>query len=209
MKKIVLVIITFILVNSAFSQASIKGYVHSSLDNNYVTEKVYVRLLPNDIVVKAVDGYFRFKNLKPNTKYTLEVIAKNYKNKEFTIKTNEKELNVDLDILQCGYNKKRAQDDWNNGNAKLFLGQMSPENRSIDNLFEIKYNIEYIGQDCLLGEQSCIVEYNKEIIKMMNKEFDDKWQLKARFDILGLDKKTKDKLFNYYKEWLLNESKKL
>ena len=207
LKKIILFIIALITLNSAFSQVSVKGYVHSTLDNSYVTEKVYVKLLPNNIVKKAIKGHFEFNYLKPNTNYTLEVIAKHYMNTQFEIKTNEKDLNIDLDINQCGFNKQRAKVDWENGSAKLFLCQMCPENRNIDNLFEIKYNIEYIGQNCLLPEQSCIEEYNKEIIKMLNKEFRNEWHSKARYDIVGIDKETKDKLIENFKEWRLNGSK--
>lgn len=185
--------------------SEIEGVVHSSINNKLVTRKVYIHEKETNQTVKANEkGEFIIRNLKRNRNYTLEVFAYDYKKTEFQVKTNERVIKVMFDLKgNCEFNKKSAKRDWINGTPKLLLktGGIAGNfaNRSIDNDFELKYNIEYVSFDCMPPSEKCIKEYNKQIFKLLDNKYGKKWRLKTRYDVDYLDEKDVNKIIEKIK----------
>ena len=176
-------------------KSQIEGVVRSSVNNKLVTKKVYIHEPETNQTVKADEnGKFIIRNLKRNGNYTLIINAYNYLETKFQVKINDRVVKKYFDLKgNCELNKKSAIRDWNNGTPKLLLKPYgivgNSTNRSFDNDFELKYNIEYVSFGCMPPKEKCIKEYNIQIFKLLDKKYGKKWRMEARYDVAYLDKK--------------------
>jgi hypothetical protein len=87
---------------------------------------------------------------------------------------------------KCILNKQTAKIDWENKNPKLYLiGSIAPiRNSKADKKFERKYKIEYYDFGCTPPKIECVIEYNLEILKLMEKFHGIEWKDKIRKDVV-------------------------
>ena len=133
-------------------------------------------------------GDFLIKKLEPNKKYQLKISVAGYDTHFFDLVTNNRVLDSTFFVnAECENNIDKADKDWKEGDAKLFIiGSIAPKaSTKRDCRFEKKYNIEYYDFGCLLPNLDCIITYNRRVFELLDKKYGSKWRKKVRKDVEG------------------------
>ncbi|MBN2637571.1 MAG: carboxypeptidase regulatory-like domain-containing protein, partial [Bacteroidales bacterium] len=135
-------------------------------------------------------GNFHFNNLKPGI-YNLKVIGFGYQPLDTIIKLENKSIdNLKLLIISdCGINKEIAERDIREHRPRLLLvGGIAPVIYRDENKFEKEYKVKYYDFGCNAPANECIIQYNEQIFKYLDKKYGKSWRKKVRQDVVGLKK---------------------
>jgi hypothetical protein len=133
-------------------------------------------------------GNFTLLNLNKNKHYSLELRSHIYGeiNIEFETQSDNQIVKTFEIVTNCDFDSETAKSDWKNKSAKLYLiGSIAPiANSKNDKKFEKKYNLKYFDFGCTPDLLECIIEYNKEILKLLELEYDEEWKTEIRKDVI-------------------------
>jgi len=195
MKKILLIsliILSLLKTDFGYSQNdTIKGKVVSSISFKKPNGNIYIleKGTTNGTIADSL-GFFTLITKKDRINYILEISVGNYDKLEYDYKSEWTKRKKPKSIVvsgKCKINKKKAKQDWKNGEAKLYLfGGIAPiENSKKDEKFERKFKVKYLDFGCDAEIYECISEYNEYIFKILDIKFGQKMRKLIRKDIVG------------------------
>ncbi len=167
------------------------------LDGNIISAKT--KLKPSEeimIIVKETNekaftdslGNFTLLKLDKNKRYSLELMSFLYGkvNMKFETQSDNQIIKTFEVVANCDFDSETAKREWKNKSAKLYLiGSIAPiANSKNDKKFEKKYNLKYFDFGCTPAPLECIIEYNKEILKIIEMEYGEEWKKEIRKDVV-------------------------
>ncbi|WP_291274423.1 hypothetical protein [Flavobacterium sp.] len=167
------------------------------LDGNIISAKT--KLKPSEeimIIVKETNekaftdslGNFTLLKLDKNRRYSLELMSFLYGkvNMEFETQSDNQIIKTFEVLANCDFDSETAKREWKNKSAKLYLiGSIAPiANSKNDKKFEKKYNLKYFDFGCTPAPLECIIEYNKEVLKLIELEYGEEWKKEIRKDVV-------------------------
>lgn len=183
--------LTAIFLNILSSNAQVR------LEGKFISEKT--KLIPaEEVLIEVVEnrkstfsdsiGNFILNNLEKNKQYTLKLTSFQFGSLIVAFKTDNNTIIKKIFEIKanCDFDNETAKIDWKNKKAKLYLiGSIAPiANSKTDKKFEKKYNIKYYDFGCTPAPKECIIEYNKEVLKLMEIEYGKKWKTEIRKDVV-------------------------
>ena len=187
-KKHILNLIIILVCGIINGQVQIKGTVLSEMTGKIPESTVYVKELKTKQPLVQADslGQFEIGHLEPNKEYLIEISGFGFDKQTFPVKTNDGNTSeLFLIKADCGFDAKKAETDWNNGNPRLLLfGSIAPiANSKSDIRFENKYKIKYYDFGCTPPAMDCLKLYNERIFELMDKKYGKIWRQKVRKDV--------------------------
>lgn len=190
--KILLLSVVFMLTNfTMLSQVvTVKGRLISSVNGNGIFGG-FVQVENGLGTTTDELGNFEITYFDVNKKYNLRLSAFGYLDLDTTIITkNQLKIDGISYILKanCDIGKSKAKEDIKKGKPKLLLfGSIAPiGNTKRDLKFEEKFKVKYFDFGCTPPAFECMEEYNKEIFKYLDNEYDRHWRKKVRIDVWAL-----------------------
>lgn len=189
MKKLIFLILNILTIINLNAQIKLDGKIISAKTKLNPSEEIM-------IIVKETKektftdslGNFTLLNLNKNKHYSLELRSHIYGeiNIEFETQSDNQILKTFEIVTNCDFDSETAKSDWKNKSAKLYLiGSIAPiANSKNDKKFEKKYNLKYFDFGCTPATLECIIEYNKEILKLLELEYDEEWKTEIRKDVI-------------------------
>ncbi|QNR24558.1 FEKKY domain-containing protein [Croceimicrobium hydrocarbonivorans] len=179
------------LLSSCFGQVGkLSGRILSKLGNKPTMESVWIQDSENQIFTQSDSlGYYSIDSLIMAKSYTFQFLAFGYPITEKTVQITQAHdsLNIILNP-NCSYDSLKAHQDWQEGKARLLLiGSIAPRaNSEADQNFEKSFNIEYYDFGCTPPALDCVIDYNKQIFKLLDSKYGDLWRSRVRADVIGL-----------------------
>lgn len=189
MKKLIFLILNILTIINLNAQIKLDGKIISAKTKLNPSEEIM-------IIVKETKektftdslGNFTLLNLNKNKHYSLELRSHIYGeiNIEFETQSDNQIVKTFEIVTNCDFDSETAKSDWKNKSAKLYLiGSIAPiANSKNDKKFEKKYNLKYFDFGCTPAPLECIIEYNKEILKLLELEYDEEWKTEIRKDVI-------------------------
>ena len=171
------------------AQVKLEGKIISAKTKLNPSEEIVITVKETkEIVFTDSLGNFTLSKLDKNRRYSIELTSFLYGkvNIEFETQSNnqiQKTFEVDAN---CDFDSETARSEWKNKTAKLYLiGSIAPiANSKNDKKFEKKYNLKYFDFGCTPAPLECIIEYNKQILRLMEMEYGEKWKKEIRKDVV-------------------------
>jgi len=188
MRKFIFSILLFSHLIS-FAQVQLEGKLISAKSKLNLSSEILIEIIGNGkFALTDINGSFIINNLEKDKEYTLKISSFDFGTYMRTFKTeNDTVVKKVLEIdINCEFDSETAKADWKNKNTKLYLiGSIAPKaNSKEDLLFEKKYNVTYFDFGCTSAPIQCIIEYNKEVLKLLETEYGEKWKSKIRKDVV-------------------------
>jgi len=202
-----LTIVFNLLTISLFSQTSVKkdylGRVFEIRENSKIPlwpTKIYLIKQSDTLFTGGTAmGYFEFPDIiegsykiiiKSNRHKTLDstISIKASENENyFVLKIDTTFVNQEENIADDIYDRNKALQDIQNNSVCLFIpgGIVDPRIYPSDTIFELKYNLSYHSNGCVLFE---VKEYNETVFEYLDKTFGSDWRKYVRKDVIGLKK---------------------
>ena len=189
MKRILFLTALFLNVVSSIAQVRLEGKFISEKTKLIPSEEVVVEVVENrKFTFSDSTGNFTLNNLEKNKHYTLKLTSFQFGSLILAFKTeNDTVLRKVFEIkANCDFDNETAKIEWKNKTAKLYLiGSIAPiANSKADQKFEKKYNIKYYDFGCTPAPTDCIIEYNKEVLRLLETEFGKEWKNEIRKDVV-------------------------
>ena len=189
MRRILFLTALFLNVVSSIAQVRLEGKFISEKTKLIPTEEVLIEVVENrKSTFSDSTGNFTLNNLEKNKQYTLKLTSFQFGTSTINFKTeNDTVMKKVFEIkANCDFDNGNAKIEWNNKTAKLYLiGSIAPRaNSKADKKFEKKYNIRYYDFGCTPAPTECIIEYNKEILKLLEAEYGKEWKSEIRTDVV-------------------------
>ena len=191
MRKILLLTTLFFGIGLSSAQVRFEGKLISAKTKLELPKWILVKIVEtNESALTDSTGCFTFSNLDKNRHYTLESISTlDVDPFKFEFETeNDSLVKRTFEVkTNCGFDDETAKIDWGNKKAKLYIiGSIAPiKNSKADEKFEKKYKIKYHDFGCTPSVPTqCIIEYNREILSLLQKEYGEKWKSKIRNDVV-------------------------
>lgn len=189
MKKFIFLILNLLTIINLNAQVKLEGKIISAKTKLNPSEEIVITVKETkEIVFTDSLGNFTLSKLDKNRRYSIELTSFLYGkvNIEFETQSNnqiQKTFEVDAN---CDFDSETARSEWKNKTAKLYLiGSIAPiANSKNDKKFEKKYNLKYFDFGCTPAPLECIIEYNKQILRLMEMEYGEKWKKKIRKDVV-------------------------
>ncbi len=189
MKKFIFLSIYLITIVHLNAQVKLEGKIISAKTKVKPSEEVIISVKEtNEKAFTDSLGNFTLFKLDKNKQYSLELWSFQYGKVIIEFETqNENQVTKTFEVIaSCGFDGETAKKEWKNKKAKLYLiGSIAPTaNSKADKKFEKKYNIEYYDFGCTPAPTECIIEYNKEVLKLLETEYGKEWKTKIRKDVV-------------------------
>ena len=189
MRRILFLTALFLNIVSSIAQVRLEGKFISEKTKLIPTEEVLIEVVENrKSTFSDSTGNFTLKNLEQNKQYTLKLTSFQFGSLTVTFRTeNDTVVKKVFEIkANCDFDNETAKIEWKNKKAKLYLiGSIAPRaNSKADKKFEKKYNIKYYDFGCTPAPTECIIEYNKEVLKLLEIEYGTEWKTKIRKDVV-------------------------
>ncbi|GGC85800.1 hypothetical protein GCM10011508_11340 [Flavobacterium lutivivi] len=189
MKKFIFLILNLLTIINLNAQVKLEGKIISAKTKLNPSEEIVITVKETkEIVFTDSLGNFTLSKLDKNRRYSIELTSFLYGkvNIEFETQSNnqiQKTFEVDAN---CDFDSETARSEWKNKTAKLYLiGSIAPiANSKNDKKFEKKYNLKYFDFGCTPAPLECIIEYNKQILRLMEMEYGEKWKKEIRKDVV-------------------------
>jgi hypothetical protein len=189
MKRTFFLVALYLNIVSSIAQVRLEGKFISERTKLKQSEEILIEVAENrKSTFSDSIGNFTFKNLKKNKQYTLKLNSFQFGSIIVAFKTeNDSVINEIFEIkAKCDFDNETAKIEWKNKKAKLYLiGSIAPRaNSKADKKFEKKYNIKYYDFGCTPAPTECIIEYNKEVLKLLETEYGKEWKTEIRKDVV-------------------------
>jgi hypothetical protein len=189
MKRTFFLVALYLNIVSSIAQVRLEGKFISERTKLKPSEEILIEVAENrKSTFSDSIGNFTFKNLKKNKQYTLKLNSFQFGSIIVAFKTeNDSVINEIFEIkAKCDFDNETAKIEWKNKKAKLYLiGSIAPRaNSKADKKFEKKYNIKYYDFGCTPAPTECIIEYNKEVLKLLETEYGKEWKTEIRKDVV-------------------------
>lgn len=189
MKKFIFLILNLLTIINFNAQVKLEGKIISAKTKLNPSEEIVITVRETkEIVFTDSLGNFTLSKLDKNRRYSIELTSFLYGkvNIEFETQSNnqiQKTFEVDAN---CDFDSETARSEWKNKTAKLYLiGSIAPiANSKNDKKFEKKYNLKYFDFGCTPAPLECIIEYNKQILRLMEMEYGEEWKKEIRKDVV-------------------------
>jgi hypothetical protein len=187
MRRILFLTSLFLNIVSSIAQMRLEGKFISEKTKLIPTEEVLIEVVENrKSTFSNSTGNFTLNNLEKNKQYTIKLTSFQYGSLIVAFKT-ENDIKKVFEIkANCDFDNETARIDWKNKKAKLYLiGSIAPRaNSKADKKFEKKYNLKYYDFGCTPAPTECIIEYNKEVLKLLETEYGKEWKTEMRKDVV-------------------------
>ena len=189
MKKFIITTFHLLIVMQLIAQVRLEANMISAKTKLKPTEEimVFVKETKETTLTDSL-GNFTLLKLEKNRQYSLELKSYLYGNVILKFETeNDNVINKKFEIIaNCDFDSETANTEWKNKTAKLYLiGSIAPiTNSKADKKFEKKYHIKYFDFGCTPAPTECIIEYNKEVFKLMKLAYGEEWKKEIRKDVV-------------------------
>ena len=189
MKKFIFLSIYLITIFHLNAQVKLDGKIISAKTKLKPSEEVMITVKEtNEKSFTDSLGNFTLYKLDKNKQYSMELFSFLYGKVSIEFETqNEDQLTKTFEVIaNCDFDGETAKNEWKNKSAKLYLiGSIAPiANSKNDKKFEKKYNIQYFDFGCTPAPLECIIEYNNEILKLMEIKYGEEWKKEIRKDVV-------------------------
>jgi len=189
MKKSIFLILNLLTIVSLNAQVKLDGKIISAKTKQKPSEEIVITVKETkEIAFTDSLGNFTLSKLDKNRRYSLELMSFLYGkvNIEFETQSDNQIQKTFEVVANCDFDSETAKREWKNKSAKLYLiGSIAPiANSNNDKKFEKKYNLKYFDFGCTPAPFECIIEYNKEIMKLMELEYGEDWKKEIRKDVV-------------------------
>ena len=189
MKRFVFIVFNFLIIINLNAQVKLDGKIISVKTKLKPSEEVMIIVKEtNEKTFTDSLGNFILEKFDKNKYYTLELFSFFYGKVILEFETqNDNIVRKTFEVVaNCDFDGETAKSEWENKSAKLYLiGSIAPiANSKKDKKFEKKYNIQYYDFGCTPDPLECIIEYNKEILKLMESKYGDEWKKEIRKDVV-------------------------
>lgn len=189
MKKFIFLFFNFLTIIHLSGQVKLDGKIISAKTKLKPSEEITIIVKEtNEKVFTDSLGNFILEKFDKNKHYTLELSSFLYGKVILEFETqNDNLVRKTFEVVaNCDFDAETAKSEWENKSAKLYLiGSIAPiANSKKDKKFEKKYNIQYYDFGCTPDPLECIIEYNKEILILMESKYGDEWKKEIRKDVV-------------------------
>jgi hypothetical protein len=189
MKRFIFIVFNFLIIINLNAQVKLDGKIISVKTKLKPSEEVMIIVKEtNEKTFTDSLGNFILEKFDKNKHYTLELSSFLYGKVILEFETqNDIRVQKTFEVVpNCKFDGETAKSEWENKSAKLYLiGSIAPiANSKKDKKFEKKYNIQYYDFGCTPDPLECIIEYNKEILKLMESKYGDEWKKEIRKDVV-------------------------
>lgn len=189
MKKFIFLILNVLTFISLNAQVKLDGKIISAKTKLKPSEEIVITVKETkEIAFTDSLGNFNLSKLDKNRRYSLELMSFLYGKVNIEIETqSDNQMQKTFEVVaNCDFDSETAKSEWKNKSGKLYLiGSITPiANSKNDKKFEKKYNLKYFDFGCMPAPLECIIEYNKEIIKLMEMEYGEEWKKEIRKDVV-------------------------
>ena len=189
MKKYIFLIFYLSTIIHLNAQVNLEGKIISAKTKLKSSEEITIIVKEtNEKVFTDSLGNFTLKKIDKNKHYSMELVSFFYGKVILEFETqNDNIVRKTFEVVaNCDFDGETAKSEWENKSAKLYLiGSIAPiANSKKDKKFEKKYNIQYYDFGCTPDPLECIIEYNKEILKLMESKYGDEWKKEIRKDVV-------------------------
>lgn len=189
MKKFIFLILNLLTIINLNAQIKLNGKIISAKTKLKPGEEIMISVKETkEKTFTDSLGNFTLLNLNKNRHYSLELSSQIYGKVYIEFETqSDNEIKKTFEVVaNCDFDSETAKNDWKNKSAKLYLiGSIAPiANSKNDKKFEKKYNLKYFDFGCTPAPLECIIEYNKEILKLLELEYAEEWKTEIRKDVI-------------------------
>jgi len=189
MKKFIFLILNLLTIVSLNAQVKLNGKIISAKTKQKPSEEIVITVKETkEIAFTDSLGNFTLSKLDKNRRYSLELKSFLYGKVSIEFETqSDNQIQKTFEVVaNCDFDSETAKREWKNKSAKLYLiGSIAPiANSKNDKKFEKKYNLKYFDFGCTPAPFECIIEYNKEIMKLMELEYGEEWKKEIRKDVV-------------------------